>query len=321
MRAFLMAPDAKGSLKLDDATGEPPKDGGSSTSLSWQQVVALVGAAAGGAAWVSAVGSAIVGLRLGNADLPVEAVVALMSPEHRFAIGAGYLIAPLFVGLVGFVVDWLLIKRLPDTPPSAEDTPPSAEDTPPSAEDTPAHEEWRNPKRWWDVLQQRRTKVAVIAVFSGFAAGLLLLSPPVPLLFALQFFALLIIVVVVIGIYADRPKDHHRVDERIIVFVSVLVSAGAIALAYEQLRPDADFDAAHIRLKEGATVDGGYITTTDTAVVLITRGSHDCPAITAVRRDQVEQIWIGPTKLQVSVDDSQLCTRTQEWHDFPIDDR
>jgi hypothetical protein len=81
------------------------------TSADWQHVVAVVAAAAGGAAWVSAVGSAVVGLRLENADLPVESVVALMSAEHRFTIGGGYLLAPMFVGLVGFIVDWLVLRQ------------------------------------------------------------------------------------------------------------------------------------------------------------------------------------------------------------------
>ena len=66
----------------------------SNPEASWQQVVAAVAAAAGGAAWVSTVGSAIVGLRLESVDLPVEATVALMSAEHRFVIGAGFLVAP-----------------------------------------------------------------------------------------------------------------------------------------------------------------------------------------------------------------------------------
>jgi hypothetical protein len=73
--------------------------------LTWRQVAAGVAAAAGGAAWVSAVGSGVMALRLRQAGLPVEPVVALMSPEHRFAVGAGLLIAPLLAGFVGFLVD------------------------------------------------------------------------------------------------------------------------------------------------------------------------------------------------------------------------
>ena len=76
-----------------------------------------VAAAAGGAAWVSAVGSGVVALRLRQADLPIEPVVALMSAEHRFAIGAGILIAPLLAGFIGFLVDWSWVKpTLPQVP-------------------------------------------------------------------------------------------------------------------------------------------------------------------------------------------------------------
>ena len=78
------------------------------SAVSWRQVVAAVAAAAGGAAWVSAVGSGAVALRLRQADLPIEPVVALMSAEHRFAIGAGILIAPLLAGFIGFLADWKL---------------------------------------------------------------------------------------------------------------------------------------------------------------------------------------------------------------------
>jgi hypothetical protein len=76
--------------------------------------VAVVAAAAGAPRGSRRSGAPIVGLRLDTAGLPVESVVALMSAEHRFAIGAGYLIAPVFVGLVGFAVDWLVIKHWHD---------------------------------------------------------------------------------------------------------------------------------------------------------------------------------------------------------------
>lgn len=83
-----------------------------SSRLSWPQLAGAVAAAAGGAAWVSAIGSAVMGIRLANARMPVESTVALMSSEHRFAIGAGSLTAPLFVGLVGFLVDWVWIEDI-----------------------------------------------------------------------------------------------------------------------------------------------------------------------------------------------------------------
>jgi hypothetical protein len=246
------------------------------TSASWQHVVALVAAAAGGAAWVSAIGSAVVGLRLENAELPVESVVALMSAEHRFAIGGGYLLVPMFVGLVGFAVDWWVTKREP--------------------------------------TEMRRREVAVVTIVAASVLGGLLIQPAVPFVFVLQSAALLLAVVAAIHLYRDRPPDHHRIDERLIVFVAVLVSAGAIALVHEQFFADATFDTADIRLTEGVTVEGGYVTTTDTAVLLITSRIGGCPTITAVRRDRIEQVRIGPGKLQVEMPDRQPCTRTV---DFP----
>ena len=54
---------------------------------------------------MSAVGSGVVALRLREADLPTEPVVALMSTEHRFAIGAGILAAPLLAASIGFLAD------------------------------------------------------------------------------------------------------------------------------------------------------------------------------------------------------------------------
>jgi hypothetical protein len=325
-----MAPDVTSQPQFAAASGEPASSVGDDGRVGWQHVVAVVAAAAGGAAWVSAVGSAIVGLRLDNAGLPVESVVALMSAEHRFAIGAGYLIAPLFVGLVGFAVDWLVIKRwhdprdtsaAPERGDADRDNQTRSEPAGGAAESKPANRKSGDPSTREHSLPAKRFWAAMLAIFAASLVGGLLIQPPAPLVFILQCAALLGIVLVALAVYRDRPRDHHRLDERVIVFVLVVVSAGAIALGYEQLFADATFDAADIRLREGATVQGGYVTTTDTAVLLITRHSNDCPAITAVRRDQIEQVSIGPTQVKVSLDDPQFCTRTEEWRDPSADER
>jgi hypothetical protein len=343
-----MAPDVTSDPQLADASGERPGNAVDAKRVSWQHVVAVIAAAAGGAAWVSAVGSAVVGLRLENANLPIESVVALMSTEHRFAIGAGYLIAPLFVGLVGFVVDWLVIKHSPNGNNSNGSKSPDGNQSP-DGDDSPhaprrserPHTDSDNQQAWhlrswlawrlgswlawrlgsWlEPFGAKRARWALVATVGGSVVGGLLLEPAEPLVFILQSAALFVIVVVAIGVFDHLPPEHHRFDERVVVFVSVIVSAGVIALGYEQLFADPTFDAADIRLTEGATVEGGYITTTDTAVLLITRASHDCPAITAVRRDRIEQARIGPTKLEVRGDDPEFCTRTQDWRDFPADE-
>jgi hypothetical protein len=317
--------------QLVDASGERPANAVDAKRVSWQHVAAVIAAAAGGAAWVSAVGSAVVGLRLENADLPVESVVALMSTEHRFAIGAGYLIAPLFVGLVGFVVDWLVMKHSPD----GDDSPEAARRSERAQIDSDDHRAgrlrswlgWRLGSwllwpldRWLEPFGAKRARWALVATVGGAIVGGLLLEPAVPLVFILQSAALLVIVVVAIGVFGHLPPEHHRFDERVVVFVSVLVSAGVIALGYEQLFADPSFDAADIQLAEGGTVKGGYVTTTDTAVLVVTRGSDDCPAITAVRRDRIEHARIGPTKLEVRGEDPEFCTRTQDWRDFPANE-
>jgi hypothetical protein len=184
-----------------------------------------------------------------------------MSAEHRFAIGGGYLLAVLLVGLVGFAVDWLVLKQA-------------------------------QPRR-------RRPAGARCRSSSHFRAPPCLRSSWSR------------------SVHRNLPDDHDRINERLIVFVSVLVSAGVIALGYEQLFADATFDTADIRLTEGVTVEGVYITTTDTAVLLITRRTGDCPTITAVRRDRIEQVRIGPSRLELGIPDRELCTRTVDWRDFP----
>jgi len=71
-------------------------------------MLSAIAAALGGAAWVSTIGSGVVAIRLEAAGLPSESTVALMSAEHRFVIGAGYLVAPLAAALLAVVVDELL---------------------------------------------------------------------------------------------------------------------------------------------------------------------------------------------------------------------
>lgn len=338
------------------AAASPPAGGdsvSSDTEARWQHVVAVVGAATGGAVWVSVVGSAVVGIRLQNAGLPVEPVVALMSAEHRFAIGAGYLVAPLVVGLVGYIADTVVIALWPPGPPPQR--------LPAAGGERPERKAW-NPKRWWHWLRDRfahrwdllghepaserswnprrwwdrhhtplspderwiwagRTRSAVVVTVVGAVLAGLILQPEVWPLFVFQSTALLVIVLGAIRVYAHRPLDHHRWDERVIVFVLVIVGTGASALCYERLFGDAVFDVAHIQFKDGPTVglEGGYVTTTETSVVLITRvtrARHDCPAVTAVRRDQIERIWIGPTELEVR---GTACGADVDWPDLPAD--
>jgi hypothetical protein len=250
---------------------------------TWQQVAGAVAAAVSGAVWVATVGSAVVALRLENAGLPVESTVALMSTEQRFTIGIGYLSAPLFVGLVGFVVDWFVVKASPAT------------------------------KDFW------RLAWAVGALAIGTVLGLLILRPPEGLFLAQCGVVVLVVpaTFMMLGrahahrhgdaslgrrgwrgqhaILGRPPAFRHRLDERVVVFLAVLISAGVIALVVAATDETSAFDTAFVELSQGEPVEGAYVTTTSDAAILITWGkATGCPAIGAVPRNQITRIWIGP---------------------------
>ncbi len=272
--------------------------------------------------------------------------MALMSAEHRFVIGAGYLIGPLFVGLVGFLVDWFVIQKdRPQGEPRSE----ARESAPPlvggvdsrslsprrvvateaNKPESPgvasgkgagherfgrygahAREVLRHP---WRSLTKNRTGAAVGSVAASTVFGIVLLQPPEKRVFVVQSVALFLVVLAAIGHSNRHPSHHHRLDERVAVFTLVLVLAGAIALVYEQRFAPTVFDDAQVRLRDSTDpVQGGYITTTDTAVLLITHGDHKgvaCPMITAVRRDQIQRVWVGPGKLKVVK--SEACAQSE----------
>jgi hypothetical protein len=237
-----------------------PTDTPAESDLKWQQIVTAVGAAAGGAAWVSAVGSGVVALRLRQADLPIEPVVALMSVEHRFAIGAGILIAPLLAGLIGFLADWVGGKR--------EEDPSSRR----------AH--------------RRRQVLAAGTVLGGAALVYFVLKPPFE---TLAFESVAVAAAVPIGFELLRLADvkAHGFYEHLAVFLLVLVAAGAGAILAESFGSPS-FDETEITIRDQPVpITGGYITSTEHSVVLSTR----CEVIEAVPRDQIERISVGPDEV------------------------
>ena len=221
--------------------------------LSWQQVVTAVAAAAGGAAWVSAVGSGVVAVRLRQADLPIEPVVALMSTEHRFAIGAGILIAPLLAGFIGFLADWAGGNKVP---------------------------------------HGQRQALAAATVLGGGALVYLVLKPPFETL-AFECVAVAATVPLAFHFLREEPEQRHRFQERLAVFLSVLVAAGAGALLAESFGSPT-FDETEITIRDQPVrVTGGYITSTEHSVVLSTR----CEVIEAVPRDDIARISVGPDEV------------------------
>jgi hypothetical protein len=89
------------------------------------------------------------------------------------------------------------------------------------------------------------------------------------------------------------PVKPHSFRERVTVFLAVLVSVGAVSVAAERIGPTR-FDTASITVTDGEDVDGGYITSTDYAVLVIPTDAR-CPMIKAVPRDQIERIEVSDT--------------------------
>ena len=230
--------------------------------MKWQQVVTAVAAAAGGAAWVSAVGSGVVALRLREADLPIEPVVALMSTEHRFAIGAGILAAPLLAASIGFLADsvWASEDRVTE----------------------------RGDKQ----IRRLRQGLAVITVVLGLVLVYYVLNPPRETL-ALEGLAVVAAVALAFELLPDDADTRHGFKERVALFLAVLVGAGVGAIIAEGLESPS-FDEARITVRDQSVVTGGYITSTDNAVVLTTR----CEVIEAVPRDRIERISVGPGEVK-----------------------
>ena len=78
--------------------------------------------------------------------------------------------------------------------------------------------------------------------------------------------------------------------ERIVIFAAVLVSAGLVAVGAERVGPTT-FSSATLTVTEGDPVKGGYVTTTDYAVLVLPTHAR-CPVIRAVPRDQIERIEV-----------------------------
>jgi hypothetical protein len=227
--------------------------------LSWQDVATAIAAAAGGAAWVSAVGSGVVALRLRQADLPIEPIVALMSTEHRFAIGAGILVAPMLAGFIGFLADLAKGGREPIGK---------------------------------KISHRGRQALAAGTVLGGGALMYVLLRPPFEVL-ALECIAVAVAVPIAFEFLKKEPENRHRFEERLVVFLSVLVAAGAGAILAEGFRSPS-FDETEITIRDQPRpVTGGYITTTENSVVLTTR----CQEVEAVPRDRIVRISVGPDEV------------------------
>lgn len=223
---------------------------------------------------MSAVGSGVVALRLREADLPIEPVVALMSTEHRFAIGAGILAAPVLAGSIGFLADTVLTTT--DKVIQREE----------EARDT------RETEKAAKQIRRLRQGLAVITVVVGLVLVYYVLRPPLETL-ALEGLAVVAAVAIAFELLPDDADKRHGFGERIAIFLAVLVGAGIGAIVAESFETPT-FDEARITIRDKGVITGGYITSTDHAVVLSTR----CEVIEAVPRDRIERISVGPGEVE-----------------------
>lgn len=219
-------------------------------------------------------GSGVVALRLREADLPIEPVVALMSTEHRFAIGAGILAAPVLAGSIGFLADTVLTTT--DKVIQREE----------EARDT------RETEKAAKQIRRLRQGLAVITVVVGLVLVYYVLRPPLETL-ALEGLAVVAAVAIAFELLPDDADKRHGFGERIAIFLAVLVGAGIGAIVAESFETPT-FDEARITIRDKGVITGGYITSTDHAVVLSTR----CEVIEAVPRDRIERISVGPGEVE-----------------------
>jgi hypothetical protein len=169
-----------------------------------------------------------------------------MSPEHRFAVGAGYLTLPLLAGLVGFLIDWVV-----------------------------------------DLGDRPRQGVAFASIVLAGALWYVLLDPPF-YVFATEVAAVAVVVPLVFEFL--KPEQRHQLDERVIVFLAVLIATAVGAFAAERLRTP-QFDQTVIDYGDSGRVEGGYITSTETAVVVVT-GRDRCRLVQAVPRSLITRIAV-----------------------------
>jgi MFS family permease len=188
--------------------------------------------------------------------LPVEPVVALMSAEHRFALGAGLLIAPLLAGLIGFLADWVSCGDVQKV-----------------------------------TLLGRQLR-AVVAVLLGAAVVFFVLKPPWETFLA-ESLAVAIALPFAFHLLNNKPETRHSFRERLVVFLAVLGATGAGAILAEAMLRAPSFDEARVTVRDQSEpVTGGYITSTEHSVVLAT----SCELIQAVPRDLIVGITVGPDK-------------------------
>jgi hypothetical protein len=141
-------------------------------------------------------------------------------------------------------------------------------------------------------VRRLRQGLAVVTVVLGLVLVYYVLSPPLETL-ALEGLAVVASVALAFELLPDDADTRHGFKERVAIFLAELVGAGVGAIIAQSLESPS-FDEARITVRDRSVVTGGYITSTDNAVVLTTR----CEVIEAVPRDRIERISVGPGEVK-----------------------
>lgn len=199
--------------------------------------LAIVGAVAGGAAWVAVVGSFIVATRLEPLGVPTAPTVAVMPTEHRFVVGLSFLAIPLVAAVLAYLV--LLWIRPRDT-----------------------NEAERLNAR--GAAPTGLVPICVLAVIVGVLVGALSDSATPWARIAL------VLLPVVAGwlIYQAVARSDGWNQAGVVLFAGVAVYAAAMALLYEAGRTTR-LDTSAVLRKDGSVVTGFYLSRSDDAVYLL----------------------------------------------------
>lgn len=221
---------------------------------------------------------------------------ASILPSISTPIGASYLVAPLFVGLLGFLADWSITAHTPS------------------------------------LRQLARFAVAVVIIALGTVVGNHLIRPSLETLFIAQNAATLFIVVAV-GWLA--PNHGKGAEERLLVFALVLLVAGVLAYLFERDRPIFDFAAVELT-EQPPIAGYYVTTTDNAVVLITLGEPHtlalgvqdgvrrseelrrcekavrrsDRRRIVAVPSNQIDRVWIGPPQLEL--DRSRYCEHERQ---------
>jgi hypothetical protein len=203
-------------------------------SMPWAPIIALIGGAAGGAAWVSIVGGAVLAARLHQAGVPTSPSVALVPQQLTVVIGLRFLVLPIGFALLAFAAIFVE-SRIRATSNPAGQAPYSA---------------YFSCGLWFVI----GTVVAIASSSLDFPGQLILVALSIvgPLM-------------AVVAIYATRGLTSAAV----VMFTTVLLISGVGAFVYEYFRA-ARLDIAVVELDNQATTSGFYLAEAPDAVILVT---------------------------------------------------